>query len=283
MRMQGRALWPSICLLALCFGYVVVLAVSLLFSVASRRELSALAGEVEHTQCGAGWGELEPTALGGVIASALRMIPTDNTPLCAIEVGTADGTGTTAKLFDALRHQCVSPNGRQFNVYSYESVPHLASQAAYRWRQHPNVNVLCELVISEGLLDPFVLKSIQGPEGDVYPGKGFYERLYRQTSDMVHRGDLGPFFQTKPPCVADLVLIDSTRYMHPGIIATLLAHNVTHPGTVYLVEDDFWSPPAMSERRLIEQHWRLSALTSSHPVGEMWPWTAFRIDGDAQK
>ena len=84
-----------------------------------------------------------------------------------------------------------------------------------------------------------------------------------------------------PPCAADLVLIDSSRYSHPGIIATLLLHNATRPDTVFLVEDDSWLSSSGSERLLLQRHWRLAALSSSHPRGEMWPWITFRIDGEA--
>jgi hypothetical protein len=180
-------------------------------------------------------------------------------------VGTADGSGTTVALNDALHQRCLPPGGRSFDITSYEGIPALAQAATERWAGHDNVHVINELIITQDNIRDFVLPAMIGaPEGEEFPGRGFYERLYAST----HLS----FFHTPPVCgLADLVLIDSTRYAHAGIMVTLL-DGLVHPDTVYVVEND------LGVRAEIEKHWRLRDVEADHPAGEQWPWISFRID-----
>jgi hypothetical protein len=139
--------------------------------------------------------------------------------------------------------------------------------------------VMPEMPIAEEFLHKFIIQGIEGPNGDQYPGTGYYQKLYSEIPAKVAKGELGGFFKVKPDCIADLVLIDSTRYIYPGIIATLLAHNLTRRDTVFLIENDFWSSPDGDERRLLERHWRLADVSAAAPAGEAWPWLTFRIAG----
>ena len=233
--------------------------------------------------CGHKWITSDQSAMGVVVSEAINMVPRKKKALCVIEVGTADGSGTTMKIFDALYRHCVSVGGRQFVLYAYESSRDLAAKASQLWRKQSNVEVFTEFVMDELFFDLASPGSIQGPDGDVFPGRGFYENFYRQIGSKIRTGEFGPFLKTIPPCIADLVVIDSTRYTHPGIITTLMMKNITSPDTVFLIENDSWSTPDCSEERLIQQHWHLSGLSSSHPRGEMWPWITFRINGKASQ
>jgi hypothetical protein len=217
--------------------------------------------------------------LSDFISKAASMVQNGSSPICAIEVGTADGSGTTMKLFDVLHRRCQGPDGRKFVIYTYEPNYALADKAAERWAKQRNVIVIPEFFMSKEALHDYVIQAIEGPDGDEYPGTGFYEKAYSMIPDQIAQDSLGGFLHTKPACVADLVLIDSTRYAHPGIVATLLAHNLSRPDTVFLIENDFWAPPEGDERLLLELHWRLADVSSAAPAGEMWPWLIFTIAG----
>jgi hypothetical protein len=160
----------------------------------------------------------ELSELGELIFTAMHMISVESSPLCVVEVGTGFGSGTTVALMDTLYQQCLLTYGRDFHLYTYEGDSQIAKQAADLWAHHPKVTVINENVMDEDLLEPYVLAHIQGPDSDTFPGKSFYERVY---ATMHHSGGSG-FLRTRPPCAADLVLIDSTRFAHAGIVATLL-------------------------------------------------------------
>ena len=136
--------------------------------------------ELEHTPS-------DPISieLGQLIAMAIDMIPKRDDPLCVLEVGTADGSGTTVKLFAALHAQRASPGGRNFTIHTYESEPVLAMLAARRWEAHPEVQVVCDMLMLEEALQRYVLGGMEGPAGDEYPGVGYYERVYRDAPRRV--------------------------------------------------------------------------------------------------
>ena len=206
--------------------------------------------------------------LGAFISAALRLVSKTSAPLCVIEVGTADGSGTTMALNDALYRKCIPPGGRSFDITSYEGIPELAKVASERWAGHDNVHIVNELMITEENIRKYVLPAIDAPDGDDFHGRGFYERLYANAKR--------DFFHTSPVCgPVDLVLIDSTRYAHSGIIATL-RNGLVHDDTVYVVEDD------LGVRAELEKHWRLRDVLAQHPSGEQWPWIIFRIDNSFQ-
>ena len=233
----------------------------------------------QEKNCGHNPVNSDGSEFSKLIAKAVSMVHNESGPLCVIEVGTADGSGTTQKLFDVLQKNCENDDGREFVIFTYESDPTLASIAASRWSDQHNVVILCDLVMREDFLVEYVMNSIEGPDGDEYPNTGFYKTFYNGTFNKVANGEIGGFLRRLPSCTADLVLVDSTRYAHPGIIATLLSLNLTRPDTVFLIENDFWSSPDGDERRLLERRWRLADAVSAAPAGEMWPWLIFRVAG----
>jgi hypothetical protein len=259
---------------------------------------------------------LDSSELVELILTVMGMIPVESSPLCIVEVGTGDGSGTTVALMHALYRQCQLTYGRGFHLYTYEGMSSVAQKAADRWANNPKVTVINEHVMDEDLLDRLVLAHIEGPDSDEYPGKSFFARGFA----AMRRGEFGGgFLRTRPPCTADLVLIDSSRFTHAGIVATLLRERPAGPAaapheadpharaadgeqahaaggggpppgagamaergrTCFIVEDD-WAPPAgAGERAVLARHWRLRDLVEARPAGEMWPWFVFRVAADS--
>ena len=216
----------------------------------------------------------EKSELSHFISKGLRLIPPGGeAPLCVMEVGTADGTGTTVSLYASLQNECRRGGGREFLLHPYEGVSDLAREAEKGWKESPNVKVVNEFVLDKDVIDQFIIKKIEGPDTPTFPGKQFYEQFYSNLKSNTHNA----FFQTKPECKLDLVLIDSTRFAHAGIIQTILQSNLTTPTTVFIVEDDFWADNG-SELQVVQQFWRLVEVERAHPEGEQWPWALFRIE-----
>jgi len=208
-------------------------------------------------QCGNSQGG-GSSKLGDFITKAIHVVSKGSAPICVIEVG------TTVALNHALYEQCIPPGGHSFDITSYEGMPDMAQAAASRWEGHDNVHIVNELVITGENIEKYVLPAVEGaPDGDEFPNKGFYMRVYGNMQ--------GNFFLTPPTCgAADLVLVDSTRYAHAGIFATL-KEGLVHDETVFVVEDD------SDVRAELEKHWKLRDVVTSHPAGEQWPWIRFRI------
>ena len=113
------------------------------------------------------------------------MIPHSTEPLCVLEVGTADGAGTTVSLFNAMQMGCREENGRDFQLYTYEVLPNLAKDASLFWLSSDRVKVVNELVLDEHVIDQYIIQRIEGPDGSTFPGKGFYQRFYSELSGNV--------------------------------------------------------------------------------------------------
>jgi hypothetical protein len=224
----------------------------------------------------------ETTQLSEFISRGLKLIPNSTDPLCVLEVGTADGRGTTVSLFNAMQKKCKQENGREFQLFTYEGLPSLAREAKGFWLNNTNVVVLNELVLDENTINEYIIQRIEGPEGSTFPGKGFYQRLYSELRENVKSGVFGGFFHTRPECKLDFVLIDSTRFAHAGIIQTILQAADLKPTTIFLIENDFWPPADRNEQSILERFWELTDIVSDHPEGEQWPWLLFRIKGSVK-
>ena len=223
--------------------------------------------------------------LASFISSALRTIQKDQHQLCVLEVGTADGTGTTVSLFNALKASCVRNRQAGFRLYTYEVSAQSVAKAKTLWSANSCesnsgcVEVVNEIVLDETVMDRFITQQIDGPDSNTFPGKQFYHTFYSDMQHCIGTNECGSFFHTIPPCTLDLVLIDGTRFSHAGIVQTLLqTRGLTSPSTVFIIEDDFWpSESGGSESRILRQFWNLTGVEEAHPAGEMWPWMSFRI------
>ena len=230
---------------------------------------------------------LPKSQLDSFISSALHTIQNEQRPLCVLEVGTADGTGTTVSLFNALKANCVRNRQAGFRLYTYEVSAQEAKKAKTLWSANSCesnsgcVEVVNEIVLDETVMDRFITQQIDGPDSDTFPGKQFYHTFYSDMQHCIGSNECGSFFRTIPPCTLDLVLIDGTRFSHAGIVQTLLqTRGLTSPSTVFIIEDDFWpseSAGGGSESRILRQFWNLTEVEEAHPDGEMWPWMSFKI------
>jgi len=217
------------------------------------------------------------TELHKLIGQALEYTRPGNHKLCVMEVGTADGKGTTVQLVKALRAYSAAHNNREWHVSTYEGILKLFQSARWEWQQLSTVKVVNELVMSEQNLEMFVYPHIQGPDTDVWPGKHFYRKLYNGTSAQIAKGEMGAYVRSFPECVLDFVLIDSTRYAHLGIIKTIMERQgLTDSETVWLIENDFWDGGG-DERQILDKALSLEFIAGAHPRGEMWPWIYFRV------
>ena len=226
--------------------------------------------------------------LATFIVKALHTIQDDQRPLCVLEVGTADGTGTTASLFDALQTDCIRSHRKGFRLHTYEVDSRAAEKAREAWKtgscdtNSGCVEVVNEMVLDERVIDQYIMQQIEGPDSASYPGKDFYRKFYSDLSRCIGTSDCGSLFHTVPRCTLDLVLIDSTRFSHAGIMQTILqTPGLAQPSTVFVVEDDFWSTESArggSESWIIRQFWNLTDVETAHPVGEQWPWILFKVE-----
>ena len=104
------------------------------------------------------WGPCGPpsgrasSALKQAVADVIDFVATPpSQELCVMEVGTADGTGTTVALYEALREHCLL-TGQRYRIASYEGVPALALTAQGVWDGYDHVHVLNELALVEDVL-----------------------------------------------------------------------------------------------------------------------------------
>jgi hypothetical protein len=186
--------------------------------------------------------------------------------------------GTTLSVVDALEEQ-ESTGGRAWRVVGFEAMPAAAQKAREVWADYPNVEVVQELVLTEDDLENYVIPFIEGPEQAAWPGRGFYRNFYGATSAQLASGTLGGWLKTKP-CEPDLVLIDSTRFAHLGILATLFhsANVGVDNSTVFIVENDFWEDRGRKRdtRDILNENMILDILVDRSVTGERWPWFVAR-------
>lgn len=169
--------------------------------------------------------------------------------------------------------------GRRWSVVGYEAMNAAAAKAKKVWAAYPNVQVVRELVLTEDDLEDYILPFVEGPVQATWPGRQFYSTFYEATSKDLEAGTLGGWLQTKP-CQPHMVLIDSTRFAHLGIMATLFhsANIGISNTTVFVVENDFWEHEGKKRNTLdlLRENMRLEILVDRTVPGEMWPWFVAR-------
>lgn len=223
---------------------------------------------------------------------ALASLPPRDS-VCALEVGTADGRGTTMALTKALDHYCRA-HKRPWTLYGYEGLKKESAQAGSLWQMQQRgpyatrgVHVINELVMTEENLRNWVLPLIDAIPGQTYPGKNFYEATYRNTRHLMREGKMGGFFSTLPPCARqagrrlDLVSIDTTRHTNVGVLQTLLSHRVVDEHTVFVMENDIWNSAqrtSLTAAAFVARHAALRDVVEYPKSGHDWPWVTFRLN-----
>jgi len=173
-------------------------------------------------------------------------------------------------------------------IHSYEGGKSLFKTAKKHWGSNKRIVLHNELVMTKENLAKYVVANIKGPPGTEWPGRGYYEKYYGGTEELIATGEIGGWFATEPPCKADIILIDGTRFTHAGIVATLLQHkNIWGRDTVWLAEND--GGKEASEQEILESIWKLGGLTveppspADPPSRQDHPWMVFRVDGCARE
>ena len=172
--------------------------------------------------------------------------------------------------------------GRTWRLFSYEGMVKEFGVARGIWRRQEEVRVINELVMTERNLENMVLPNIDAPPGRVFPGRQFYEGVYRGTRGMMQSGKMGSFLSSVPACgrgVLDFVSIDTTRHTFAGILQTLVDKGAVDRQTVYVMENDFWSK-SNGERDtaagMISRFFNVVDLVE-HRSGHDFPWVSFRL------
>ena len=236
---------------------------------------SGVGGRCEGSERGAGAGvrALEMTLCACVQASAGAV--------CVLEVGTADGRGTTMALVTSLDTLCRG-TGRKWRLFSYEGLVKEYGAAKRIWQRQEGVSVINELVMTEKNLETMVLPYIDAPPGKGFPGREFYEGVYRGTKGLMQSGKMGPFLGQVPQCargVLDFVSIDTTRHTFAGILQSLVDKGAVDEKTVYVMENDFWTKgngARDTAAMMISRFFDVRDLVQ-HASGHDFPWVSFRL------
>ena len=214
-----------------------------------------------------------------LVSEAISWVDRSRNPICFWEVGTAEGKGTTLSVVLALEWE-QKQTGRGWRVVGYEAMPEAANKARRYWDDFGNVQVVQEFVLTGDDFENYVFPFIEGSETKLEPlNREFYYKFYGATEQQQHAGTLGGWLKTKP-CKPDMVLIDSTRFAHFGILATLFhaADLGVDNTTVFVMENDFWEDGGKKRNTidLLRENIRLEVLAGGDVVGERWPWVVMR-------
>lgn len=217
--------------------------------------------------------------LAVLVSEAISWVDRSRNPICFWEVGTAEGKGTTLSVVLALEWE-QKQTGRGWRVVGYEAMPEAANKARRYWDDFGNVQVVQEFVLTGDDFENYVFPFIEGSETKLEPlNREFYYKFYGATEQQQRAGTLGGWLKTKP-CKPDMVLIDSTRFAHFGILATLFhaADLGVDNTTVFVMENDFWEDGGKKRNTidLLRENIRLEVLAGGDVVGERWPWVVMR-------
>ena len=123
------------------------------------------------------------------------------------------------------------------------------------------MKVINELGLSLENLRKYVMRKVEGSEGNEWPSKGFYSNFYADFERQVASKELGRWLQTRPGCKPDVVLIDSTRFGHLGVIVSMLeGEGIADEKTIFIIENDSWEK---GDTFKILERWPLSLYYSS--------------------
>jgi glycosyltransferase involved in cell wall biosynthesis len=188
----------------------------------------------------------------------------------AIEVGTMFGTGTTKHLY-----QAISKTYNEFQLWTYEGMTERFCIAQNNLKELKHIYIVNELVMRNNILTCMVM-----PEtGTVLskPGGPSYSELLKKTEHEIQKGVIGGWFETYPVGrTADLVVIDSVRFTHVGIIEALnSANGLISSDTVFVMENDYWENT--DELAILRKYFDLENVETLNTPGERWPWVTFKL------
>ena len=219
-----------------------------------------------------------------VYDKSLIMVPDHQHALCVVEVGTADGRGTTLALIRSLDFWC-RKTARSWTLFSYEGLLEKYDSAKKFLDKQEHAEIVNELVMTQNNLDNMVLPYIDAPAGENFPGLEFYQRVYQKTTEMMKDGKMGQFIVTRPTCgsggVADFVSIDTTRHTFAAILQTLVDKKMVDMNTVFVMENDFWTKSDGTQDTALKMVSRFFKIldVNEYASGHDFPWVSFRIKG----
>ena len=172
-----------------------------------------------------------------------------------VEVGTGGGEGSTVAIQRAL-----TASNCRFELIGYEGDADLAARAAQHWADVDGVHVVNEYFMRREDIDRAVKPHVAPADRESYIPE--FEAIATK----------GNFLATTPPAPIDLLLIDSVRYTHLGILQA--ARPWLRPDTVVVMEDDI---PDYGEVAIVESEFELRDVTRHEIDEHPWPLVEFRI------
>jgi hypothetical protein len=172
-----------------------------------------------------------------------------------VEVGTGGGEGSTVAINRAL-----TASNCEFDLIGYEGDADLAARAARHWSSVGHVRVVNEYFMHREDIDRAVKPHISTGDRQTY---------VPEFEDMATKEN---FLATIPPGPIDLLLIDSVRYTHLGILRA--AAPWIHPETVVVMEDDI---PGYGELAIVETEFELRNVVRHELEAHPWPVVEFSL------
>jgi predicted O-methyltransferase YrrM len=172
-----------------------------------------------------------------------------------VEVGTGGGEGSTVAI-----HRALTASNCRFELLGYEGDADLAARAAQHWSDVQGVRVLNEYFMRREDIDRAVKPHIAPADRESYVPE--FEAIATKEN----------FLATTPPAPIDLLLIDSVRYTHLGILRA--ATPWLRPETVVVMEDDI---PGYGELAIVETEFELRNVVRHELAAHPWPVVEFSL------
>lgn len=181
------------------------------------------------------------------------------------EIGTAAGNQSTKAIYAKL-----SKSGRQFELIGFEPSLDLYAKAVETWKNAPNVKILHNYFFTdEGLrFNQKVIQEILRSSPEVL------NERYQQLENAKRSDRLITDIRFDRP---DIIVIDSIRYSHIGIIHSIFQLGMSN--ALIVMEDDIQS---LGELEIIKKYYKITTLTIHRCFPHQWPFAVFRFEGRAK-
>lgn len=184
-----------------------------------------------------------------------------------LEIGTGNGENSTKMLYNFFKNK-----KKSFQIISYEGDTSYFNRANHIWSKVPNVKIINEFFTMKKDIEELLLPNI--PE---------YIIDYNETNERlkskyisVLKNDNNKYF-TNLMYIPDIILIDSSRFMHLPIINLCYEVTKTNPNTIIIMEDDYFVNDNFGELEIIQKHFNLKNVVKYNKVSWQWPFVSFNI------
>ena len=169
-----------------------------------------------------------------------------------LEIGAADGKGTTKLLFDFCKE-----NNIECTLESYEGVRSLADEAREFWKNEDRVTIHDKFFCNRQDIYEKVLPNLYS-EGTLTVDH--YLKDYTATCET------GKFVDTVP-FSPDIVFIDCWRFCHTAIVQK--CKDLFSKDTVYIMEDDIAN---YGETKILQKYFKLNNLKKYEGLQSAGTW-----------